>query len=128
MPLIGILYLVVIAAYFALPSTDSGLLMPTLLRGGVGGPGHALGDLFGLAVVVPTTNAWMLGASRHVLSTAREGLLPAGLQRRSARTGAPTMALAALVVGCVLVVGALTALGLDESFAISLASAIFLTL
>ena len=84
-----------------------------LLRGGVGGPGHALGDLFGLAVVVPTTNAWMLGASRHVLSTAREGLLPAGLQRRSARTGAPTMALAALVVGCVLVVGALTALGLD---------------
>jgi amino acid efflux transporter len=87
-----------------------------------------LGDLFGLAVAVPTTNAWMVGASRLVLSTAREGLLPAPLQRRSDRTGAPTMALTALVIACVLGVGALIALGLDESFAISLAAAIFLTL
>jgi amino acid efflux transporter len=127
-PLIGILYLVVIAAYLALPSKGSALLMPTLLLGGVGGPGRVLGDLFGLAVVVPTTNAWMLGASRLVLSTAREGLLPARLQRRSARAGAPTMALAALAIACVLVVAVLAALELDESFAISLAAAIFLTL
>jgi amino acid efflux transporter len=127
-PLIGILYIVVIAAYLALPSGGSALLMPTLLVGGVGSAGRRLGDLFGLAVVVPTTNAWMLGASRVVLSAARAGLLPARLQHRSTRTGAPTWALAALVVACVLVVGVLAALRLDESFAISLAAAIFLTL
>ena len=63
--------------------------MPTLLLGGVGRAGRALGDVFGLAVIVPTTNAWMLGASRIVLATTRESLLPERLQRRSARTGAP---------------------------------------
>jgi amino acid efflux transporter len=127
-PLIGILYLVVVAAYLALPPRGSGLSIPTLLLGGGGGAGHALGDLFGLAVVVPAVNAWMLGASRLVVSGARAGLLPAWLQRRYPRTGAPTSALAALVVVCVLVVGVLAVAGLDQSFAISVVAALFLTL
>jgi amino acid efflux transporter len=127
-PLIGILYLTVTAAYLALPRTASGLVMPTLVAGGVGATGRVLGDFFGLAVILPTTNAWMLGASRLMLSTAREGLLPARLQHRSSHTGAPVRALALLVVACVLVIAVLDALGLDESFAISLSSAIFLAL
>jgi len=126
-PLIGIVYLGVTVAYLALPHTGNVLLMPTLLAG-IGTSGRVLGDLFGLALIVPVTNAWMLGASRLALSAAREGLLPAALQRRSEGTGAPMPALSAVVITCVLMVGALDVLALDESFAISLSAAIFLAL
>jgi len=127
-PLIGLLYLAVTAAYLALPHGRGELLMPTLLAGGIGARGRVLGDLFGLAVIVPTTNAWMLGASRLVVSAAREGLLPPSIQRRSTRTDAPVSALVALVVVCALVVSLLAVFDLDETAAISLSATIFLAL
>lgn len=102
-PIVAILYLSVTAGFLAVPSTGSTLVMPT-------------------------TNAWMLGASRLVLSTARDGILPARLQSRSTGTDAPVLALSALVVACVLVIGVLALIDLDERFAIALPVAIFLAL
>lgn len=127
-PLVGILYLGVTAGFLALPPARSMLVMPTLLLEGVGTSWRKLGDVFGLAVIVPATNAWLLGASRMVLATAREGPLPERLQRRSSRTGAPIWALSALIVACVLVVALLAVLEVDESYALSLTAAMFLGL
>ncbi len=127
-PLVAILYLSVTAAFLAVPAADSMLVMPTLLRGSVGPAARAVGDVLGLAVIVLTTNAWVFGASRLVLATAREGLLPAALARRSARTGSPIWALFALVVAYLLVIVVLAALELDESYVIALTTAILLGL
>jgi amino acid efflux transporter len=79
-PVIGLLYLSVTAAYLAVPS-DSTMVVTALLdpprphRKGRRRPG-------GARTGEGATNAWVLGASRLMAAGARDGLLPRSLRGR----------------------------------------------
>lgn len=96
-----------------------------LLRAGFGGSAVTVGNLVAFLLMALTANAWTLGTSRVVYSSARAGLLPARLATVDPH-GTPRTAIAALVLGYGASVAVLLALDLDESALITATSAAFL--
>jgi amino acid efflux transporter len=133
-PVVGIIYLTVVAAFLAAPHSGTSLVMPTLLGAGagagagVGEDARALADVLALLVVWLCTNSLVLCGSRFVLAAARDGLLPPTLATRSERTGAPTAALLALAGAYVLMIAIIAILGLNETDVVTLTTAIFMFL
>ncbi|MBT2406356.1 MULTISPECIES: APC family permease [unclassified Streptomyces] len=120
-PVVGLLYVTVTAAYLAVPGDDP-LVITALLGASLGGAGAVAGDLLALGLAVIATNAWVLGASRLLGSAARDGVLPRSLTARPAR---PLVVLAAAYV-CVL--GLLAATGAGVELALITTSSCFLLL
>ncbi|PID54428.1 MAG: hypothetical protein CSA58_11275 [Micrococcales bacterium] len=96
-----------------------------LLRAGFGSSAATAGNLVAFLLMAMTANAWTLGTSRVVYSTARAGLLPARLARVD-QHGTPRTAIGALALGYGASVAVLVALDLDESALITATSAAFL--
>lgn len=120
-PVVGLLYVCVTAAYLAVPGDDP-LVITALLGASLGGSGVAVGDLLALGLSLIATNAWVLGASRLLGSASRDGLLPRSV---TARPGRPP----AVLGGAYLVVlGALAATGAGVELALITTSACFLLL
>ncbi|MFD3694684.1 APC family permease [Streptomyces sp. NPDC058646] len=120
-PVVGLLYVCVTAAYLAVPGDDP-LVITALLGASLGEGGAVTGDLLALGLSVIATNAWVLGASRLVGSAARDGLLPRAVTARAARPPA-VLATAYLVV-----LGALAVTGAGVELALITTSSCFLLL
>jgi amino acid efflux transporter len=125
-PVVGIIYLAVVAAFLAAPHSAGALVMPTLLGPVAGEHGRALADLLALLVIGLCTNSLVLCGSRLVLAAARDGLLPHRLARRSEQTGAPTAALLALAAAYMSMIAVIATLQLDETDVVRLTTAIFM--
>ncbi|WP_167151530.1 APC family permease [Streptomyces sp. MBT27] len=127
-PVVGLIYLAVAAAYLAVDHGDGTVVMSALLGPDLGRISGTLGDLLALLIVMVATNAWVLGASRLSLAAARQGLLPGRLARTDPRTGAPGRMLLALAVGYTAVLATMGALDVNEDRIVVLTSAVFLLL
>lgn len=98
----------------------------TLLRIVSGETMARVGGVVAVVLLLLATNAWVLGTSRVIYSTAREGQLPAVLTKISARRGVPYGALLSLVAGYGVPVGLLAVTGSTEERLITATSAAFL--
>jgi amino acid efflux transporter len=129
-PVIGLLYLSVTAAYLAVPS-DGTMVVTALLEAPLGHTGRVVGALVALGLAMVATNAWVLGASRLMAAGARDGLLPRSLTVTSAAKGAqgaPLRVLAVLTVSYTAVLGGLSVTGLDDTVILAMTSSSFLML
>lgn len=128
-PLVGALYVAVALAFLLVERTDAEpVVLTALLRAPLGASGAAAGDVLALGIIVVATNAWVLGASRLVVSAARHRLLPAFLGATTRRTGSPAPALAALAVCYAVILSAVGILGVDEATIAAVVSCGFLLL
>ncbi|MFC8090469.1 APC family permease [Streptomyces sp. NPDC057301] len=125
-PVVGFVYVVVAGACLLVPHPP-GTMVLTALLGARGGGFGAVGDFVALMIVVVATNAWVLGASRLTLAAARQGLLPAALDRVG-RTGVPGRVLVTLGVGYATVLIVLGRSGVEEDRVVAVTSAVFLIL
>ncbi|MGJ9423278.1 APC family permease [Aeromicrobium sp. CF3.5] len=100
----------------------------TLLEVASGSSVAKLGNVVAVVLLVLATNAWVLGTSRVVYSTAREGLLPRVLTRVTTRWGVPWVAILALIPGYGIPVGILALTGSIETLLITATSSAFLLL
>lgn len=128
---VGALYLTMsITVVLVLPPGATGgaqiTAFATLLRV-VGGPAAArLGNVVAVALLLLATNVWVLGTSRVIYTTARNGLLPAVLTKVSGRHRVPYAALLFLIPGYGIPVALLAITGSDETRLITATSAAFL--
>jgi len=97
--IIGVLYLAVAIAVVAVrsPGGDSGniTVLTGLLQAFSGEKASRIGDVVAILLLILSTNAWVLGASRLIYALGRDGVLPKKLARVS-RSGVPIAALLAL--------------------------------
>ncbi|SRR6266568_269163 len=128
---VGALYLAMsVTVILVLPpgATDGAQItaFATLLQV-VGGPVAArLGNVVAVVLLLLATNVWVLGTSRVIYSTARDGLLPAVLTKVSGRNRVPFAALLFLIPGYGIPVGLLAITGSNETRLITATSAAFL--
>ena len=128
-PLVGALYLAVALAFLLVQRAgQEPVVLTALLRAPLGASGAVAGDLLALGIIVVATNAWVLGASRLVVSAARRRLLPARLGRTAHRSGAPVAALGALAGCYAVILTAVGLLGIDEATVAAVVSCGFLLL
>lgn len=72
---------------------DTNAVLSAMLRFSQGETAARVGAALAVALLVVTTNAWVLGVSRLLYAMSREGAVPRRLSRVSARNGAPAAAL-----------------------------------
>lgn len=128
---IGFLYLAMSATIVLVvpPGATEGsqiTAFTTLLRIVSGETMSQVGAVVAVVLLLLATNAWVLGTSRVIYSTAREGMLPAALTKISARRAVPYAALLSLIVGYGVPVGLLAVTGSTEERLITATSAAFL--
>jgi amino acid efflux transporter len=93
----------------------------------VGGPeASRIGNVVAVVLLLLATNVWVLGTSRVIYSTARDGLLPAVLTKVSGHHRVPFAALLFLIPGYGIPVGLLAITGSIETRLITATSAAFL--
>ncbi|MFF3914475.1 APC family permease [Streptomyces sp. NPDC001852] len=126
-PVIGMLYLSVTAAYLAVPSRGT-MVLTALLAAPLGQTGRIVGGLVALGLAVVATNAWVLGASRLVAAGARDGLLPRSLAVTSVARGVPVRVLPVLALCYAAVLGGLSVTGLGDTVILTMTSSSFLML
>lgn len=127
---VGILYLamaaiIVLVQPAGASSTEGITAFSSLLEASFGESAATVGNLVAFLLMALTANAWTLGTSRVVYSSARAGLLPTRLASVD-RHGTPRAAVTALVVGYGASVAVLIATNTDESALITATSAAFL--
>jgi amino acid efflux transporter len=120
-PIVGLLYAAVTAAYLAVPG-DEPVVITALLGASLGETGAVVGDLLALGLAVVATNAWVLGATRVVRAAARDRILPRALADR------PVPATVALTLAYTAVLGGLTLTGTGEEIVLIVTSSAFLLL
>lgn len=100
---IGVLYLAVAIIYIGvIPSeqlSGSTTVLNSLLRVIAGERMSQFGNIFAVLLIVLSTNAWVLGASRLLFSLAKQGVLPRVFSKVSAGKAVPYAALLALTAG-----------------------------
>lgn len=123
---LGLLYftLALVAALVIPPEADadSTAVLAALLRFSRGEGAAQLGSALAVALLVVTTNAWVLGASRLLYAMARDGVVPSGISRVSGRNGAPLAALAVAWACYAIDTLVLLAIGGDERILIAFTS------
>jgi amino acid efflux transporter len=116
--IVGVLYLSVSIAFLLVVPPEymqgnvtviSGLL--ELISGTIA---SRIGDVIAVLLLILSTNAWVMGASRMIYALSRDGLLPKRLSRVHGKTGVPVQALLALIPGYAAVTVFLTSFGLSE--------------
>jgi amino acid efflux transporter len=75
-------------------ATDKNAVLSAMLEFSHGETAARIGAALAVALLVITTNAWVLGASRLLFAMSRDGAVPRRLSRVSGRNGAPLAALA----------------------------------
>lgn len=124
--IVGLLYftLALVAALVIPPEADadSTAILAALLRFSRGEGAAQLGSVLAVALLVVTTNAWVLGASRLLYAMARDGIVPSGISRVSGRNGAPLAALAIAWACYAIDTAVLLAIGGDERILIAFTS------
>jgi amino acid efflux transporter len=75
-------------------ATDKNAVLSAMLEFSHGETAARIGAALAIALLVITTNAWVLGASRLLFAMSRDGAVPRRLSRVSGRNGAPLAALA----------------------------------
>ncbi|MFK4066725.1 APC family permease [Streptomyces sp. NPDC029674] len=128
---VGILYFAMaFTVSVALPGTSAGQSDLTafvrLLEVATGSGLRSTGYLIAGILLLLTTNAWCLGTSRVVFALARDGLLPTGLSRLSARGRVPARAVLALLPGYAVPVVILLITDSSETTLIKASSATYL--
>ncbi len=98
----------------------------TLLQVASGREMSQAGNVVAIVLLLLATNAWVLGTSRVIFSSAREGMLPAVLTKVSGRDGVPYGALLFLIPGYGVPVGLLALTRSSEMWLITATSATFL--
>lgn len=73
--------------------TDTNAVLSAMLEVSHGETAARVGAALAVALLVITTNAWVLGASRLLFAMSRDGAVSTRLARVSGRNGAPTAAL-----------------------------------
>lgn len=74
-------------------ATDKNAVLSAMLEFSHGENAARIGAALAVALLVVTTNAWVLGASRLLFAMSRDGSVTRRLSRVSGRNGAPTAAL-----------------------------------
>jgi len=74
-------------------ATDKNAVLSAMLEFSHGQTAANVGAALAVALLVITTNAWVLGASRLLFAMSRDGAVPRRLSRVSGRNGAPVAAL-----------------------------------
>lgn len=74
-------------------ATDKNAVLSAMLEFSHGQTAATIGAALAVALLVITTNAWVLGASRLLFAMSRDGAVPRRLSRVSGRNGAPVAAL-----------------------------------
>ncbi|MCT4354576.1 APC family permease [Streptomyces sp. Je 1-79] len=120
-PIVGLLYAAVTAAYLAVPG-DEPVVITALLGASLGETGAVVGDLLALGLAVVATNAWVLGATRVVRAAARDRILPRVLADR------PVPATVVLTLAYTAVLTALLFTGTGEEIVLIVTSSGFLLL
>jgi amino acid efflux transporter len=92
---LGLLYcgLALVVALVVPADADTGAVLSAMLRASHGETAARVGAALAVALLVITTNAWVLGASRLLFAMSRDGAVTPRLARVSGRNGAPTAAL-----------------------------------
>jgi amino acid efflux transporter len=92
---LGLLYcgLALMVALVVPAEADSGAVLSAMLEASHGETAARVGAALAVALLVITTNAWVLGASRLLFAMSRDGAVTPRLARVSGRNGAPTAAL-----------------------------------
>lgn len=130
---VGVLYIAMAATVLLVlpPAMGEGeqiTAFSTLLQVASGHSVGIVGNVVAIVLLVLATNAWVLGTSRVVYATARDGLLPRGLTRVRGRDGVPWLAILALIPGYSVPVGLLAITGSAETRLITATSSAFLLL
>ena len=102
---------------------ESPAILDAVLGASHGETAARFGSALAVVLLVVTTNAWVLGASRLLYAMSRDGVISARYRRVSPRTGTPTAALLALAVWYVCDVAFLMLIGRDERFLIAFTAA-----
>ncbi|WP_158841572.1 APC family permease [Saccharothrix deserti] len=128
---VGTLYFAMaVAVVLVLPREAAGgkqiTAFATLLQVATGREISQIGNVVALILLILAMNAWVLGTSRVIYSSARDGLLPAGLAKIARRGSVPYGALLFLIPGYGVPVGLLALSGADETMLITASSAAFL--
>lgn len=92
---LGLLYcgLALVVALVVPVGGDTGAVLSAMLEASHGRTAARVGAALAVALLVITTNAWVLGASRLLFAMSRDGAVTPRLARVSGRNGAPTAAL-----------------------------------
>lgn len=96
-------------------ATDKNAVLSAMLEFSQGPNAAKLGAVLAVALLVITTNAWVLGASRLLYAMSRDGVVTNRLQGVSGRNGAPIAALTAAWVCYAIDFLVLLMIGGDES-------------
>lgn len=128
---VGALYFAMaLAVVLVLPGRAPGGMQitafATLLQVATGREVSQIGNVVALVLLILAMNAWVLGTSRVIYSSARDGLLPASLVKISPGARVPYGALMFLIPGYGVPVGLLALSGADETMLITASSAAFL--
>ena len=128
---VGALYFAMaLTVVLVLPSSGSNgqqiTAFSTLLKVASGREVSQVGNVVAVVLLMLAANAWALGTSRVIYSSARDGLLPSALAKVSRSHGVPWAALVFLVVGYGIPVGLLALSGADETMLITASAAAFL--
>lgn len=93
--LLGLLYcgLALVVALVVPADADTGAVLPAMLRASHGETAARVGAALAVVLLVITTNAWVLGASRLLFAMSRDRAVTPRLAGVSGRNGAPTAAL-----------------------------------
>ncbi|GGN78676.1 amino acid permease [Actinoplanes lobatus] len=129
--LVGVLYfMMALTVVLVVPSEAASgeqiTAFSTLLKIASGRSIAIVGNIVAVILLVLATNAWVLGTSRVIYATARDGLLPKVLTKVSARHSVPWAALLFLVPGYGVFLAILAISGEDETMIITASSAAFL--
>jgi amino acid efflux transporter len=108
--------------------TDKNAVLSAMLEFSHGETAARVGAALAVALLVITTNAWVLGASRLLFAMSRDGAVTRRLSRVSGRNGAPTAALAVAWVCYGIDFLVLWVIGGDESSLIAFTAASILVI
>lgn len=128
--IVGVLYLSVSSAFLL-------VVPPEFMQGNVtvisgllevisGTIASRIGDVVAVLLLILSTNAWVMGASRLIYALSRDGLLPERLSHVHGKTGVPVQALLALIPGYAAVTVFLASFGLSEVPLIHFANSTFM--
>lgn len=128
--IIGALYcslaLIVVLVISDTADVDRVAVLDALLRVSQGEDAARLGSALAVILLIVTTNAWVMGASRLTYALARDGVIPKWISHVSPRNGAPVAALAFLEAWYIVDFVVLYILGGDEEILIPFTAATIL--
>jgi amino acid efflux transporter len=107
---------------------ESAAVLDAVLASSHGQSAARFGSALAVVLLVVTTNAWVLGASRLLYAMSRDRVISPRFSRVSPRNGAPTAALLALAVWYVCDIAFLLLIGRDERFLIAFTAASILVI